>query len=568
MWRLDAAASLSLALLAVASCRPGSEPPPSSTAPATRSPKATPTARAQAPLFTDVSDHAGVDFMRVTGLSGAYFVPEEIGAGVALFDYDGDRDLDIYLVNGARRTAAGAAVNTLYRQDDGRFTDVTGASGLGDAGYGMGVAVGDADNDGDADVDVSNYGADRLYRNRGDGTFADVTGEAGTDNPAWGSSACFLDYDRDGWLDLFVANYLDYDPTQRCTGSLGEPSYCTPASFAGVADVLFHNDGDGSFTDVTAAVGIGTRRGRGLGVACADFTGDGRADIYVANDGDANFLWVNLGDGSFAERAVELGAAFNQAGAAEAGMGVAAGDVDGDLDLDLFVTHLANESNTLYRNDGADGFGDWSAGSGLAVASLPYTGFGTALIDFDHDGDLDVIAVNGRVFRMPGAPLRPGVDGFRRDYGEPNQLFEQIATGRFVARTRDCGRLCSDVEVSRGLATGDLDGDGDLDLVVSNGNGPARVLRNDAAKAGHYLLVRRGARPRPRCDRGAGDGRRRRAAADARHQPSARLPVELATGRPLRPRRSATLRRDRAALAGRHRRAVRRRTGRPRRHRP
>ena len=299
----------------------------------------------------------------------------------------------------SRAQPAGVAepVNRMFRQDEtGRFVDVTEHSGLGDGGYGMGVAVADFDNDGLDDVYVTNDGPDRLYRNLGDGRFADVTEQAGIDVPGWSASAAFLDYDVDGFLDLFVTQYVDYDGSLECRGDAGRPEYCGPKESPPLHDVLLHNNGAGTFSDVSVASGIAMARAAGLGVACDDFNGDGRVDIYVTNDAYANHLWINRGDGTFSEQAVLFGAAYNFNGQAEAGMGIVSADFDHDGNVDLFMTHLVSESNTFYRNLGEGrGFTDESGQSGLAATSMVFTGFGTVALDADLDGDLDLAIVNG-----------------------------------------------------------------------------------------------------------------------------------------------------------------------------
>ncbi|MFQ5888819.1 MAG: CRTAC1 family protein [Gemmatimonadota bacterium] len=443
-------------------------------------------------LFIDITERSGLDFVHDAGVDSSYYMPEITGSGGAFLDYDGDDDLDIYLVNGARHGSGSVGdsplKNRLYRQDrGGRFVDVTDASGLGDRRYGMGVAVGDIDNDGNVDVYVTNVGPDALYRNNGDGTFTDVTAEAGISAPDWGASAAFFDYDLDGFLDLYATSYLELDPGVACTDEAGRPDYCGPRAFRGVPDVLYRNNGDGTFTDVSVLTGIASIASKGLGVVSADFDGDGYPDVYVANDGEPNQLWINRGDGTFEDRATPLGAAVNALGHAEAGMGIALGDVDGDSDVDLFITHLRAESNTLYRNSGLLGFHDETSPLGLAGPSIPFTGFGTGFLDYDRDGDLDLVVANGRVVRGPLLTARDP-PAYWDPYAEPNQLFENDG-GRFRDVSERVPALSGPIENSRGLALGDVDDDGDLDLLITNGGGPVRLLRNDAA-SGHWLVVR------------------------------------------------------------------------------
>jgi hypothetical protein len=353
----------------------------------------------------------------------------------------------------------------------------------------MGVAVGDVDNDGDPDVYVTNHGPDALYRNDGDGSFTEVTRRAGIDNPGWGSSAVFFDADADGDLDLYVANYLADDPAVVCTDAAGRRDYCGPEGFAGVADRLYRNRGDGTFTDVSAAAGIAAVAGKGLGVAAADLDADGDQDLYVANAGEPNLLWINRGDGTFEDRALELGAAVDELGRAQAGMGIAVGDADGDGALDLLVTHLRGESDTLYRAAGRLGFVDATAAAGLAGPSLPLTGFGTGFADFDRDGDLDLAVVDGRVTRGP--PLTASDPPSPWDpYAEPALLLLNDGGGRFRDATAAAGPGVTAPFNGRGLALGDLDDDGDVDLVATAGGGRVRLLLNRVPAPGRWLAVR------------------------------------------------------------------------------
>ena len=446
--------------------------------------------------LTEITSSVGIDFVHETGATGDLHMAEVMGAGCALFDYDNDGDLDLYLTTSNRTLPAGAVasapVNRLYRQEaDGRFVDVTIASGLGDGGYGMGVAVGDIDNDGDADVYVTNYGRDRLYRNRGDGTFVDITDAAGLEVDGWSCSAAFFDYDGDGFLDLFVTQYVNYTP-RRCFDLAGRPDYCGPLAFPPRSDVLLHNNGDGTFSDVSEAAGITVVAAAGLGVVCEDLDDDGRIDVYVANDAYPNHLWINRGDGTFEESAVIMGAAYNLHGQPEAGMGVLAADLDNDLALDLFVTHLRVETNTHYRNLGAGaGFIDTTGESGLGASSMLYTGFGVAAFDLELDGDLDIFVVNGRVNRLdPLEGARPWTAPPWDFLAEPNLFYLNAGGGRFVLTLEPVEAFTRPIEVTRGLAIGDIDDDGDVDLVINNAAGPARLYRNDAPRRGHWLIVR------------------------------------------------------------------------------
>ncbi|MDX2029856.1 MAG: CRTAC1 family protein [Blastocatellia bacterium] len=460
---------------------------------------------AQRPLFIEAAAQTGLVFRHVTGATGDWFMPEIMGAGAALLDYDNDGDLDVYLIQGrvlnekkglrdARFPAAKGwrPGNRLFRNEQVpsgalKFTDVTEASGAGVDGYGMGAATGDYDNDGDVDLYVTNFGANTLLRNNGNGTFTDVTRESGADDPRWSTSAAFLDYDRDGDLDLFVCNYLDFTVAgnKRCLAPTGESDYCAPNVYRAQPSRLLRNEGGGRFADATQRAGIGAAFGPALGVACADFNGDGRTDIYVANDGAANLLWINRGDGTFEEQGLMAGAAYSADGAARAGMGLAVDDFDNDGDEDILVTNLTRQGSTLYRNNGQGLFDDATIDARLAQPSLLSTGFGVAWFDYDHDGRRDLFAANGAV------TLLPALRGQAYPYHQANQLFHNEDGRAFRETTTAAGPAFRLSEVSRGAATGDIDNDGDVDLLVTNNNGPARLLLNQAPPVGSHRLQAR-----------------------------------------------------------------------------
>ncbi len=435
------------------------------------------------PWFEDVADEAGVDFIHVRALTSRYWLPEIMSGGAAWLDYDNDGDPDLYLVQGGSLDSGDGPPpgNRLYRNNDGRFEDVTDASGTGHTGYGMGAAAGDYDCDGDIDFYVTNVGANVLYRNEGDGTFNDVSVSQGVDHPGWGASAVWLDFDLDGDLDLFVTNYVDWSPARelKCFSGGAERDYSHPRHFnAPAADVLYRNDGD-RFTDVTETAGIWKARSNGLGVVASDFNVDGWPDLYVANDGMPNQLWINGGDGTFEDRALISGTAVNINGTAEAGMGIAVADLENDGDPDLFVTHLRGETNTLYLNDGGF-FEDVTATTGLAAASVALTGFGTGFADFDNDGHLDLYVGNGRVGRGPPAAT---------PFSEPNQLFRGLGGTQFKLVAPGGGTATQLIDNTRAVAFADYDRDGGVDAIVVNNGGQARLLHNAVGATQGWLAL-------------------------------------------------------------------------------
>ncbi len=466
-------------------------------------------------IFVDVARQAGIDFVHFNGMSGERYFCEMMGAGGAVFDYDNDGDLDLYLVQGhmlgPEKTLSDAVfppadsrplIDRLYRndlrveKDGGRrlgFTDVTEGSGIRASGYGMGVATGDFNNDGWTDLYVTNFGANQMFRNNGNGTFADVTAATGTEDPRWSVSAAFLDYDRVGWLDLYVGNYVNFSFSNRkLCFSFGNAraqsarEYCEPNRYDPLPESLFHNRGDGTFEDVSRKSGIAGQAGGALGVSTADFDGDGWIDIYVANDKRPNHLWINQKNGTFRNEALSAGCAVSGEGFSESSMGVDAGDFDNDGDEDLFMTHMSlNEKNTLYLNHGG-WFEDVSYSSGLALPSVIFTGFGTAFFDYDNDGLQDILAANGHVKGIEA------LIGTNDPYPlhQTNQLFRNLGKGHFQELTNNAGAVFGLSEVSRGAAFGDVDNDGDTDVLLLNNSGRARLLINQVGSGQHWVGLR------------------------------------------------------------------------------
>jgi hypothetical protein len=471
-----------------------------SSAPASNSP-----AKPAGDWIVERAHEVGIDFTHFNGMSGERYYPEIMAPGVALFDYDNDGDLDVYLVQsqmlGRNKTLKdaifppqGPLKDRLYRNDlkeTGKlhFTDVTAASGIDIETYGMGVSAGDYDNDGFVDLYRTGLKGAVLLHNNGDGTFTDVTAKAGAGDPdGWGVSSSWVDYDRDGFLDLFVGNYLLYstDADIDCLAVTGQHDYCPPNSYRAQPSRLYHNRGNGTFEDVTRKALLGGAYGPALGAATADFDGDGWLDIYVGNDGVANQLWINQKNGTFKDTAFLAGAAVNGGGNAEASMGIDAGDFDNDGDEDLFITNWLAQMNILYVNDGKGAFEDRKAASGLGPPSLARTGFGTAWIDYDNDSWLDLLTLNGSVSIIEAQARAQDPFPLKMK----NQLYRNLGNGRFEDVSARAGAVFQREEVSRGGAFGDIDNDGDTDVLVGVAAGPTRLLINEVGNAKKWIGLR------------------------------------------------------------------------------
>ena len=436
--------------------------------------------------FTSVTKEAGIHFKHYDGGRGQRYFIEPLGAGAAFLDYNNDEFQDIYLVNGAdlppfieERSGRGEPPrNALYRNNgDGTFTDVAIAAGVADTGYGMGCAVGDYDNDGFPDLYVTNFGANVFFRNNGDGTFTDVTTQTGTGDTRWGTSCAFVDYDNNGFLDLYVTNYVKYaiESDQVCMDK-GVRVYCDPRLYEGELDILYHNNGDGTFTDMTESAGFSGATGRGLAIAWGDYDDDGDMDVYIANDADQNFLYRNNGDGTFTDVSLTAGVGFSEDGDAENGMGTDFGDYDNDGYLDLVVTNFQDQTNTLYHNEGGGLFSDVSYASKIGTISLPYLAWGVSFCDYDNDGYQDLFIANGHLHENVQAfnPI-----GF---YEQPNLLFRNNRDGTFDEVGTDSGSGMHLEKVSRGFAYSDYDNDGDLDQLVTNLKGAPDLLENEGGQ--------------------------------------------------------------------------------------
>jgi enediyne biosynthesis protein E4 len=483
-----------VSLLLLSACKQSATPvsgPPAEVANQAPSPSPSPTPpRPSGPIeFTDVTAQAGIHFKHNSGAFGKKYLPETLGTGCAFLDYDNDGWQDILIVNSTawpeRKTPR--TFLALYHNDqDGTFTDVTRQAGLAVEMYGIGVAAADYDNDGNEDIYITCVGPNHLFRNLGNGKFADVTGRAGVGDPSFSTSAVWFDYDNDGKLDLFVANYVEWsvETDQLCSLDGKNKSYCTPQSYKGQSATLYHNKGNGTFENVTQRAGLNDPTCKSLGVALLDYNNDGWLDLFVANDTEPNKLYKNNGNGTFTDEAVTAGVAFSEAGTARAGMGVDAGDYDGSGRPGIVIGNFTNESMALYHNEGNGLFTDEAPNSGIGKMSAQSLTFAVFFFDYDLDGLLDVFAANGHVSDDISV-VQPNVK-----YAQAPHLFRNKGKKKFEEMTSRLGRALQRAIVGRGAAYGDFDNDGDLDLLITSNNGPARLLRNENANQNDLLRVK------------------------------------------------------------------------------
>jgi hypothetical protein len=473
------------------------QPPPETPAPAQVQPAAdaarqtiAPTLRPSGPIeFVDVTSQAGIHFKHNTGAFGKKYLPETMGSGVCVLDYDNDGWQDILLVNSMDwpEHKTGKSYPALYHNNhDGTFTDVTREAGLAVESYGLGCAVGDYDNDGYDDLYVTTVGSNHLYHNLGNGKFADVTAKAGVASPGFSASAAWFDYDNDGKLDLFVTHYIEWSvqTDQYCTLDNKNKSYCTPQTYKGESSHLYHNKGNGVFEDVTKRAGLADPTSKALGVALLDYDDDGWMDLFVSNDTEPNKLYHNNHDGTFTELGVTVGVAFSDSGRVRAGMGTDAADIDASGFPSLVIGNFTNESTALYKFDRSGLFNDESARSGIGPMTPQSLTFGCFFMDYDLDGRLDIVAVNGHV-SDDIAVVQPALR-----YAQPMGIYKNIGDLKFENVSGKLGAAIQKPVVGRGLAYADFDNDGDLDLVITTNNGPARLLRNENANQNDVLHLK------------------------------------------------------------------------------
>ena len=448
------------------------------------------TAAAQPPIFVDVTEEAGIHFKHSNGKTEHKHIIETMGSGVVFFDYDADGDADLYFVNSGnipqteQNTQQPQLGNVLYRNEgDGRFRDVTELAGVGDTGYGMAAAAGDIDNDGDADLYVANFGQDTLYRNNGDGTFTNITEAAGIDNTLWGIAVVYLDFDADGDLDIFVVNYLVYELSMPVTTFKGIIGYGHPRSYEGTPDVLYQNNGDGTFTNIAETAGVtNPTEGRGMAAVACDYNNDGFPDIYVTNDTNRNFLYHNNGDGTFTDESLFIGIGYDENGVAEGSMGVDCGDYNRDGWMDFIVAN--SEKATLYKNEEGLFFLDATVNSGLQQPTLPYVGFSPLFLDYNNDGHLDLFCANGH----PQDVIEILMD--HETYAQRDQMFQNKGDGTYTDVSETAGAYFTQALVGRAAATADYDNDGDTDIVIMNSNQRAVLLRNDGGNTKNWIGIK------------------------------------------------------------------------------